>query len=1165
MSDPSAETLFAEYLEAGDGVQFDLWVQSHPEHEADLRRIHADWRLLGAVRKKGVSFFKSGDHERPQPAPGLEAGKVIGDFRLVELIGQGGMGQVWEAEQVSLRRRVAVKFVRPERVTEKQLDYFAREARAGGRLAHPGIVAVHGYGKDDGIAWIAMELVEGCWTLRDFLDDLAREDEVPEDYDEQVARFIAQLAEALQAAHTAGVIHRDLKPQNILIAPDEKPKVTDFGLARITDESGLSETGDFAGTYFYMSPEQVAAKRMGIDHRTDIFSLGVVMYEMLTLRRPFQGDTTHQVAQQIVLKDPPDMRVVRSKIPRDLAVICGKALEKDPDRRYGSIGALAEDIGRHLQDLPIHAKPPTRAEQLTKWVKRNPTRAGVGLSVGISLLAISLLFVRLLDRNAVLDAQRTDLAASAKTLGEAVERTSKAVRRERREAYRANIRAATSAADSLDARALSESLLAAPEEHRGWEWDYLNARRDASLGLVDGSQRRIAGFRDEIRTPYGLRWARGVLGVRRGGDELLVGFEDGAAALSLQDLELTELDCGPGRPLAFSEDGMRLATYDAGVLRVVNTEDGSPVWEVEIPMDGPTARFCIGTTRLLLWEVGDAFCVLDGADGELLLKRRGIRWVGVVRGGDSIVVASGKDPVELSFYDGDTLERLVQHQLEEASIGSFALSHDGSMVAFRTSVPDPGFMFANGVITVLNLESGKRIHFAAPPGRGMILHFARQGARVWALSSWEIAAWDLPSGIKAYSRRDTFSPFADFLADSGMFAVAMADGSVEVCDSDSGESIARFSAPSPSESMSTTPLRFAGDGKYLVCREGSSLRIWPLGLRNDRWMPFPGGASSIDISDDGERVLVSGYASDAGEWDLLTLKQEAAFSGNYEIRRIRYGSSGEEILGVGPASPSDPNWRSTGLSVVRLWHGDGREMATVEGLHFDSGFGGRVVVGGGPEGLVCWDSSLSTVLWSERGRGGGSVVDVAGSGRLVLTRKGVFSVSTGELIYDFSDHYRESVSGDGRWAVCERDEDWHLIDLRNRVEFAVLPQEDRERDAQMGNSGEIVALIGPKSVRLWRPHDGGEPIRIPEMSVDLCRFSPDEKRIALRSGTRGVVVIADTESGAPLLRLSGLGGNEGGLEFSPDGTMLIEGSSQADGVKVWDSRPIRERVLERSH
>ncbi|MFT5154832.1 MAG: serine/threonine protein kinase/formylglycine-generating enzyme required for sulfatase activity [Planctomycetota bacterium] len=449
---PSAETLFTEFLDSkaiGEAPDFERWMRAHPAHEQELRRLHGDWQLTGGAKAPSLSFFRSARAEPPQPAPGLEAGKVIGDFRLVSMVGQGGMGQVWEAHQVSLNRRVAVKFVRPDRVTTKQLDFFSREARAGGRLAHPGIVSVHGYGEDEGIAWIAMELVDGCWTLRDFLDDLAREDEVPAGYDRLAARFIRRLAQAMQAAHEAGVIHRDLKPQNVLIAPNEKPKVTDFGLARLTDESALSQTGDFAGTYFYMSPEQVAAKRAGIDHRTDIFSLGVLMYEMLTLRRPFHGDTTHQVAQQIMWLDAPDMRAIRSRIPRDLAVICGKALEKDPDKRYGAMADLAADIERHLANEPIHAQPPTRIDRAIKWTKRNPTKSVAAVVTALALLVVSGLGLRIAK-------QKTDLEATNTALGTKTAEAEQNAQVAGENAVRADKNAASAQASAEEAQANAE-------------------------------------------------------------------------------------------------------------------------------------------------------------------------------------------------------------------------------------------------------------------------------------------------------------------------------------------------------------------------------------------------------------------------------------------------------------------------------------------------------------------------------------------------------------------------------------------------------------------------------------------------------------------------------------------------------------------------------------
>jgi serine/threonine protein kinase len=195
-----------------------------------------------------------------------------------------------------------------------------------------------------------MELVEGGWTLRDFLDEAAKEPQVPAGYYQDAARFVAAVADGMQAAHAEGVIHRDLKPQNILIDPEDRPKVTDFGLAKLIDESALSVSGEVTGTYWYMSPEQVAAKRIGLDHRTDVFSLGVVLYELLSHRRPFEGDTSRQVAEQIVTHDPPELRTVRSRIPRDLAVITAKCLEKARDRRYGTMAELAADLRRYSEE-----------------------------------------------------------------------------------------------------------------------------------------------------------------------------------------------------------------------------------------------------------------------------------------------------------------------------------------------------------------------------------------------------------------------------------------------------------------------------------------------------------------------------------------------------------------------------------------------------------------------------------------------------------------------------------------------------------------------------------------------------------------------------------------------------------------------------------------------
>ena len=334
---------------------------------------------------KGFSFFLGMSETKTTIDPGfkLEPGQAIADYRLENLIGQGGMGQVWEAVQIPLDRKVALKVVRPERISERSLRLFAREARAGGRLNHPDIVTIFDHGESEGVHWIAMEFVEGNCTLNDFINEMTRLNQLPTNYYSSVAHFVFDLAEALQAAHDAGVIHRDLKPQNVLITSDDRPKITDFGLAKITDETSYTRTGDFAGTYYYMSPEQVTAGRITIDFRTDIFSLGVIFYEMLAQRRPFEGDTAHQIAEQIVLHDPPPLLKIRSRIPRDLAVICGKAMEKARDHRYQSMNEFAADIRRYLNDEPVIAKPPGPLQRAVKRVRRNPV---VSIAAGLVFL-----------------------------------------------------------------------------------------------------------------------------------------------------------------------------------------------------------------------------------------------------------------------------------------------------------------------------------------------------------------------------------------------------------------------------------------------------------------------------------------------------------------------------------------------------------------------------------------------------------------------------------------------------------------------------------------------------------------------------------------------------------------------------------------------------------
>ncbi len=360
-------------------------------HDAPLRdAVLAQLALVQAAesQRSAAGFFGGAPPRDDAPSTpvmsGMSVGQRIGDFTLVRFLGKGGMGQVWEARQESLRRQVALKLLLPGAVDPSSLEKFVREARAGGKASHKNLVATYGYGDSDGLAWIAQELVQGSSTLADAVDRFRDMDRLPDGYYPQVAKLIEKVARGMQAAHDAGIIHRDLKPANILVGTDDEPRVADFGLARVTGDSlELSATGSLAGTYYYMSPEQVTGKRTGLDARTDIFSLGIVLYEMLTLQRPFIGDSETQIAEQIDRWDPPVADKMRSHCPRDLAVIAEKAMQKAKAQRYPTMAAFAEDLRRFLADEPILAKPTSVWMRARKWMRRHPTIAATATLVTV--------------------------------------------------------------------------------------------------------------------------------------------------------------------------------------------------------------------------------------------------------------------------------------------------------------------------------------------------------------------------------------------------------------------------------------------------------------------------------------------------------------------------------------------------------------------------------------------------------------------------------------------------------------------------------------------------------------------------------------------------------------------------------------------------------------
>ncbi|MBL9077606.1 MAG: protein kinase [Planctomycetes bacterium] len=339
------------------------------EQAERLLSRHPDLHDVLAPMLGGVTAGADGDDDGQS---------VLGDFRLVREIGRGGMGVVYEAWQRSLDRRVAVKVLPPGLVdSPAAIARFRREAAAAARLQHPHIVEVHGFGSDRGRHFFAMQFVDGR-PLHACMDDWR-----------SPARAVAlatQLAAALAHAHAAGLVHRDVKPANVLVDTDGDALLTDFGVARDEAQPSLTREGGFVGTLDYAAPEQLRGDR--VDGRADVWSLGVVLYELLAGVRPFAAPTQQALLHAIHATEPQSLLTIDG-VTRDLAAIVDRALQKDPARRYASAEALLQDLRALQSGAPVTARLPSTGERLLRWARREPWRAfaAVFACVAVPLLA----------------------------------------------------------------------------------------------------------------------------------------------------------------------------------------------------------------------------------------------------------------------------------------------------------------------------------------------------------------------------------------------------------------------------------------------------------------------------------------------------------------------------------------------------------------------------------------------------------------------------------------------------------------------------------------------------------------------------------------------------------------------------------------------------------
>jgi serine/threonine protein kinase/WD40 repeat protein len=689
VDDPRVIAAVEEYLAA-------LETGLKPDRQQFLAGYPREVAAALAECLDGLELVQSAGAEL-QPRTAGRPPEVLGDFRLIREVGRGGMGVVYEAEQVSLRRRVALKVLSAAGgLDARQLQRFRTEAQAAGALHHPHIAPVYAVGSERGVHYYAMQFIDGP-SLAGVIADRRRQaglaPRAPQDpygwvalpdpraaavdkttiyrpldrMEEAVAgapnslngdlsavshasgkefwrtaaRLGAEAAEALDHAHQQGIVHRDIKPANLLLDGAGRLWVVDFGLARLPSDAGLTLTGDLLGTLRYMSPEQALAKRLVVDHRTDVYSLGVTLYELLTLRPAFPGSDRQDLLRRIADEEPAAPRKLDRSIPADLETVVLKAMAKEPAERYATAQELADDLRRFLDDRPIVARRPRLSQRAWRWGRRH-RRLACGMSVAAVLLPIGLALGFGGWQQQVAEQEKKLRTETQATLYHKLFGHAQAVRGERRPGYRAEVWADLHKAAGLDvpdkdANAIATEVIACladalglppvknPDAERAFpappavgEDGIVRATAPTGKASAEALADSVVWVRTQGRPPISRQSPRGRVNRLRfssDGGLLAVGCEEGFVVWKVPTLEVhANLGGRKVDSLAFHPRGHLLATV-GGQVELWSLASNKPVavmpnpgpaaLEVEFSADGRLLLGLVDGKAVVGWPVSD--------------------------------------------------------------------------------------------------------------------------------------------------------------------------------------------------------------------------------------------------------------------------------------------------------------------------------------------------------------------------------------------------------------------------------------------------------------------------------------------------------------------------------------------------------------------------------
>jgi len=952
--------------------------------------------------------------------------RYVGEYELLEEIARGGMGIVYRARQVRLRRAVAVKMILAgDWADPAEVKRFEAEARAAANLQHPNIVAVHEIGTHEGQCYFSMDLVEGR-----SLAAIARDKPLAP---RLAATYLRGIGEAIAYAHTQGIIHRDLKPSNVLIDGQGRPRVTDFGLATRPHAEGetLTLTGQVLGTPAYMSPEQATGKREQIGPTSDVYSLGAILYELLTGRPPFRAATTVETLKQVVERDPVRPRLLAPTAPRDLETICLKCLQKSPSHRYGSAGDLSADLERFLDGRPIVARPIGTVHRALKWARRRPSMAAL---IAVTVLSIAGYITGSLWYSHQLQVALND-ARSQKTVAEerrVVADRQTLLARIRLNAFQLGQAANLSRNDPEAALAILTDPDRCPPELRDFTWRALVRWCDVaerwSIESNDGAATELL-YIDQGRTIAGIRGGRvrfweaaagqpiadlygdgGIFGFHglcaiTEGSGIYAGSGDGSIhrwSPAGEPQRVLRRGSLPIQTMAVLPDGGRFAVFQAGMgargqVAIIPAEADQPPRLLWPDVEQVVALSWIDAGRQVLAVSRSGWIKrFDAETGRALAERRfSDHWMGTAAispdGGSVAILAAGR----VSLLNPLSLEETSGFSVNSGGAHAGAFSADGRLLALAGGID-------GAILLLFDARTGEKRGLRRGHRRRISgLAFAPDGASIVSCDDGgTMKQWPVIPGVWDWEERAGAGEIAACVFASDRLVVSSGivgqPPSLGVWDWHGAKKMKEL----PGHTNWVGAIAASNDGSLLVTGDRSGvLHIWDLaGEANPKTTKFDEAVNAIAISPDKSSLAV-GEGSRIVLCDASGTTKSTLSGHSGEVLSLTFSGNGALLV----SASAD--------RTARLWNvATGREQSILQGhdavvraVRFAQDTGFIFTAGDDTEGgnIRCWDLHGKQLLSLAGHVGPVLAIDVSPDGKTLASagRDGtvrLWSTATGQ-------------------------------------------------------------------------------------------------------------------------------------------------------------------------